>query len=701
MVKVFGIRHHGPGSTRRLVTALTAFAPDHILLEGPIEANKTIEDMDFDSVDCPVALAGIDSKTNKASGFYPFADFSPEWQAMVYARKNDLDLHFIDLPLHHPGFYDRTDQYDPLQKLARFSGYEDTEAWWDFHFEQYSTEDIFDVIIELIREIRSDEASVREAFMCQNIARFAKKNKKVAVVCGAWHAPVLDDWKKNVPKEKIQASKRSAFYWVPWTYRQLAAASGYGAGVHAPLYYDHLWRYGEKAAEQWFVSAGRSFRDEGFTVSPSHLIEASRMSKTLATMRNRVSPGLPELWDSIESVFPKVDQVRWDHFRDLVWVGKKRGHVPPEINNLPMVTHFHQQVRHFRLGAYLEGEKTEVKHLDLRKDFHYEMSTFFYHLHAMEIPWPILTSGEVAHQGTFNEYWDLNVDFGLDSVLIENAFRGSTIQDGALDALKERIEKAEDIDSAHTVLNLVLRSGFDHLLPGLILKAREVALTEADGVAMLRSITQLQRSIAFGDFRHYDTQALQELRDFLVQRLYLCLVPSLAMVDDDHEQGACASIRTFHASHLYEENTWRMTLDQASQTGSISPLIRGLCFRLYCDMIDVKDEIARQLKLEFSGLDDLQKIAAWLEGFLSTGKLDFIRDEEILDALDEWVKRLNEDQFDDLLVGLRQAFSSFQPQQKNQLWDAIILGKRKEDKTSSGTHDPRFREIYLRLLGLE
>ena len=118
-------------------------------------------------------------------------------------------------------------------------------------------------------------------------------------------------------------------------------------------------------------------------------------------------------------------------------------------------------------------------------------------------------------------------------------------------------------------------------------------------------------------------------------------------------------------------------------------------------MIEVKDEIAQQLKLEFSGLDDLQKITAWLEGFLSTGKLDFIRDDEILDALDEWIKKLNEDQFDDLLVGLRQAFSSFQPQQKNQLWDAIILGKRQEEATARGSHDPRFREIYLRLLGLE
>ena len=33
MIKVFGIRHHGPGSSASLIRALVDFAPDHVAIE--------------------------------------------------------------------------------------------------------------------------------------------------------------------------------------------------------------------------------------------------------------------------------------------------------------------------------------------------------------------------------------------------------------------------------------------------------------------------------------------------------------------------------------------------------------------------------------------------------------------------------------------------------------------------------------------
>ncbi len=35
------------------------------------------------------------------SSFYPFAEFSPEWQAISYARKNNIHVRFMDLPMTH------------------------------------------------------------------------------------------------------------------------------------------------------------------------------------------------------------------------------------------------------------------------------------------------------------------------------------------------------------------------------------------------------------------------------------------------------------------------------------------------------------------------------------------------------------------------------------------------------------------------
>ena len=41
---------------------------------------------------------------------------------------------------------------------------------------------------------------------------------------------------KGLPKVKVQST------WVPWTYRHLTRASGYGAGIVSPGWYEHLWR---------------------------------------------------------------------------------------------------------------------------------------------------------------------------------------------------------------------------------------------------------------------------------------------------------------------------------------------------------------------------------------------------------------------------------------------------------------------------
>jgi hypothetical protein len=38
-VFLFGIRHHGPGSARRLVEALDALEPVAVLIEGPADAS--------------------------------------------------------------------------------------------------------------------------------------------------------------------------------------------------------------------------------------------------------------------------------------------------------------------------------------------------------------------------------------------------------------------------------------------------------------------------------------------------------------------------------------------------------------------------------------------------------------------------------------------------------------------------------------
>src|SRR2546423_12491433 len=98
---IFGIRHHGPGSARSLVGALEELKPDCVLIEGPPDAQGMIELARSDELVPPVAILVYVPDDPKRAVFYPFAVFSPEWQAIRYALKREIPVRFIDLPQWH------------------------------------------------------------------------------------------------------------------------------------------------------------------------------------------------------------------------------------------------------------------------------------------------------------------------------------------------------------------------------------------------------------------------------------------------------------------------------------------------------------------------------------------------------------------------------------------------------------------------
>ena len=297
-LNLFGIRHHGPGSARSLLTALTALDPAIVLIEGPPDTNDIIRFAASAAMVPPVAMLvhGQDDPAN--ASFYPFGIYSPEWQAMRWALTAGRPVRFIDLPAAnrlalraapeekqqpdaaspfapddgaaHPEDAKDADASpaktdlaavarDPLAYLATIAGYADSEAWWNALIEQgANAPTIFGAIETAMTELRAHVDTLpafsekekqiedqREAHMRLAVASaLGETQGVVAVVCGAWHVPALrrkvaasEDRAllKGLPKIEVTAT------WVPWTNTRLAAASGYGAGVSSPGWYAHLW----------------------------------------------------------------------------------------------------------------------------------------------------------------------------------------------------------------------------------------------------------------------------------------------------------------------------------------------------------------------------------------------------------------------------------------------------------------------------
>jgi hypothetical protein len=179
---IFGIRHHGPGCARSLRGALENLQPDVLLVEGPPDAEEVLPLAMAEGMRPPVALLIYPTETPSRAVFYPFAEFSPEWQAIGYGLEHKIPVRFMDLPQCHrmameaeemegllvgktPSDEPPQDQQsdaeaepaasddtapeeaaetpddvqlrdDPLGMLALAAGYNDRELWWEHQIEQ-------------------------------------------------------------------------------------------------------------------------------------------------------------------------------------------------------------------------------------------------------------------------------------------------------------------------------------------------------------------------------------------------------------------------------------------------------------------------------------------------------------------------------------------------------------------------------------
>ena len=214
-VRVFGIRHHGPGCARSLRQALEALNPDLVLVEGPPDADAVLSLAAHAEMHLPVALLVYRPDAPRRAVFYPFAEFSPEWQAIRFAQQRDVPVRFMDLPMafqlarDEPGRkssveHDENDEdgagdsappeeqgvaeagrADPMTALAAAAGYDDPELWWEHQVERrQDAAGLFEAIAEVMQALRADAPVAdrdltREAFMRQTI-RAALKEGRIA-----------------------------------------------------------------------------------------------------------------------------------------------------------------------------------------------------------------------------------------------------------------------------------------------------------------------------------------------------------------------------------------------------------------------------------------------------------------------------------------------------------------------------------------
>lgn len=722
---VFGIRHHGCGSARSARRALETLRPDIVLIEGAPEANQIISIAAHEEIKPPVAILIYSPDDPKKAVYYPFAEFSPEWQAMKFALKNDTPCRFIDLPQAHQLIIDSIEpvkieenlvekghiesgtiekngeteipkskvRRDPLQFAAEAAGFSDGEIWWENLIEtrgKVEHEDLFDGILELMTALReqaenevsdaeSERDELREAFMREEIRRAQSEGfKNIAVVCGAWHAPRLanfseykEDRKKlsNLPKSKLAAT------WIPYTYNRLAAASGYGAGISSPEFYHQIWENPQNVAANWLARVASLLREQDIDASSASVIEAVRLTESLAVMRGLSAVGLNELFDAVRAVLCFGDDAPLRLIGEKLITGERMGAVPSETPAVPLQGDL--QATQKRLRFMPEAAQKTIE-LDLRKNNDLERSRLLHRLNLLDINWG--SAQKSGGKGTFKEAWRLAWQPELEIALIEANVWGNTICSAAANKVRKIAAEAEKLSQLTEIVERALLADLPDAIDFLMTQLEAKTAVSSDVPAMMDALPPLADVLRYGNVRKTDASIVQSVVDGLVTRICIGLPNAAAALDDEAAAQMFERIVAVDnaVTLLQNENydaRWRGALGRLADAARLNGLVKGRAVRLLFDKKQLSgEETARRINLALSTAVEPESAAAWLEGFLRGSGLVLLHNEILLKILDDWIKTLKEEVFVQILPLLRRTFSTFHAPERRQIGNKIKSG---------------------------
>lgn len=739
-VHVFGIRHHGPGSARNVKAFLEQSKPDIILVEGPPEGDELLRWAMHSALKPPIAILAYRPDEPKRGVFYPFAEFSPEWQAIQFGSRNNIPVRFIDLPLVHKFALEQEEEKnddhpdqslssseiavevnrDPIGYLAEAAGYTDGERWWENMFEhRLNHEGVFDAVHEAMAVLRltlpekdNHIEKLREAHMRKMIRQAEKEAfNTIAVICGAWHAPVLvnmpkqkedTELLKNLPKVKVETT------WIPWTYNRLTFASGYGAGIQSPGWYDHIWKHPNDDGTLWMAQVARLFRTKEMDTSTAHIIEAVRLAEALAALRGISKAGLEELNEATWSVLCNGDSILLELIREELIVSDKIGGVPEEIPKPPLLQDVEKSQKKLRIPV--EAGVRELT-LDLREELHLDKSVFLHRLQLIEVMWGHLM--HVRSKGTFKEQWQLKWEPEYSIRIIEKGNWGNTLEEAVSNYVANEIKATENLDKVCALLEKVIPADLPKATEVLIHQIDTLAAATSDVIQLLQALPSLVSVSRYGNVRQTDQTLILGIVNAMIARVCISLPPSCVSVDEESAQKITEHIFQLNESiallnQTGQKEDWNKTLLLISDNKNSAPLISGYSTRLLADgKVISTDDLNNRFHFALSRSGDSSIAASWVEGFLKGSGTILIIDERLWSLVNDWVRSLSEVDFIALLPLMRRTFSQFTHAERRKIGEKAKKGITTNTQTLS--HEDimdhgranRALPVVMQLLGLK
>lgn len=585
-VHITGIRHLSPIGAYQLRRQLDEIKPTAVLIEGPADANEQIQFFAAHGTVPPVAILAYTEELPIRTLLYPFAAYSPELQAILWALKAQAHVEFIDLPssvmiaLERPEEWleqpqEPTQQHTekPLQqqselsandsqpvsiytRIAQLAGEDSYESYWEKHFEhQRDSETYVAAINHFARELRglseADERVsdrweyarnlVRESFMRRQIRQALDNGhapEKIVVVTGAYHASALTTDLPIMSDRELASLPRKAtkLTLMPYSYYKLSSKSGYGAGNEAPAYFESMWECLqtddlERLPAYYMTSVATHLRDSGTFRSTAEVMEGVRLAQSLAGLKGGTQPALADLRDAAMIALGQGELSIIAEAVARTETGTAVGTLPEGVSKTPVQDDFYRELKRLKLEKYRTVVATELE-LDLRENrrvksveaAYIDLHRSFF-LHRLEVLGIRFAKKRSVHSAAvWAEHWHLQWVPETEIDLVESTLLGETVRLAAAYVMKEKLEQCTSVGEASALIRRACECGMPEALELARQKLQALAVDAYDFQQIAEAVNQLALVIGFGDIRQFDVAPLVPILQQLFLRGTLLLV---------------------------------------------------------------------------------------------------------------------------------------------------------------------------------
>lgn len=726
---VFGIRHLSPAGAYYVRDFLDRADPELVLIEGPADFTDLIDDLGAEEVKPPVAVMAYTKELPIRTILYPFAEYSPEYQALLWAKEHGRRCRFCDLPSQvflgmraakeakegalpaqegqqaaereadQSQGGSRTEEFDVYRALDSQCQDKDHETFWERTMEQAGDAAGYEAgAREFGRSLRQMEQRgardyaenlVREAYMRRQIEGAVKEGttpEKIAVITGAYHIegilgsdlPMTDKEEKALPR--LESMKTL----MPYSYYRLSEHSGYGAGNRAPAYYEYLWKgllrkepdYG---ARRYLTGLASFQRNHGGLVSSAEVLEAARLSQALADLHNGRIPALRDLRDAA------VTCMGHGSFSELALaaadteIGTRIGSLPGGVSQTSIQSDFYEKLKDLKLEKYKSVTAAELS-LDLRENLRVktkksafldlERSFFLHRLRVLGIQFASIQSVR-QDNATWAEQWSLRWTPEAEIQIVEAVLKGDTVEQAAAFELKNKLEENQSIARIAEIVEQAFYCGMPVMVSAALEHLQAMAVDGAGVTELADTAGSLSVVIQYGDIRRLDRRPLIPILSQLFLRA--CLILPQECACDDGAAGPLASavsrLQTVSVAHDFlDRERFLDVLGQIAARDDLNTRLSGLAASILLEQgVMDSEELGREVERRLSRGIPAELGAGWFAGLSSRNHYALIARLTLWEKLSGYLDELDQEEFKRALLFLRRAFADFSSMEKNQI----------------------------------